>query len=81
MAFLHFIILMAALGQRQCYERRLSWHRLMFILIGNYSGKFAAIFAGSENAWTLSSELSWHKTHRLAGRLFILLGAIIGLSG
>ncbi len=83
MAFLHFIILMAALGQPVNVMKGVCLGiGLMFILIGNYSGKIRSNFMlGVKTPWTLSSELSWHKTHRLAGRLFILLGAIIGLSG
>jgi len=83
MAFLHFIILMAALGEPVNVMKGVCLGiGLVFILIGNYSGKIRSNFMlGVKTPWTLSSELSWHKTHRLAGRLFILLGAIIGLSG
>ena len=31
-------------------------------------------FVGIRTPWTLSSELSWTKTHRLGGRLFVLVG-------
>ena len=34
-------------------------------------------FAGIRTPWTLSSTLSWQKTHRLAGRLFVLAGLIL----
>ena len=32
---------------------------------------------GIRTPWTLSSELSWQKTHRLGGRLFILMGLFL----
>jgi uncharacterized membrane protein len=34
-------------------------------------------FVGVRTPWTLSSEASWARTHRLAGRLFIACGVII----
>lgn len=83
MAFLHFIILIAALGEPINVMKGVCLGiGLVFILIGNYSGKIRSNFMlGVKTPWTLSSELSWYKIHRLAGRLFILLGAIVGLSG
>jgi uncharacterized membrane protein len=48
---------------------------LMFILIGNYLGKLRPTwFVGIRSPWTLSSEESWNKTHRLGGRLFMIFG-------
>ena len=34
-------------------------------------------FAGIRTPWTLSSKLSWEKTHRLGGRLFVLAGLLM----
>ena len=49
---------------------------ILFILIGNYMGKTRSnFFAGVRTPWTLSSDYSWEKTHRLTGRLFMLTGA------
>ncbi len=49
---------------------------LLFMVIGNYMGKTRSnFFAGVRTPWTLSSEYSWEKTHRLVGRLFMLVGA------
>ena len=40
---------------------------------GNYLGKVRSnFFLGIRTPWTLSSELSWEKSHRLLGRLFVL---------
>ncbi|MCB1236749.1 MAG: SdpI family protein [Verrucomicrobiae bacterium] len=55
---------------------------LLFTVIGNYFGKIRSNFVfGIRTPWTLSSELSWAKTHRLGGRLFMLLGLAIALAG
>ena len=49
---------------------------LLFIVIGNYLGKTRSnFFAGVRTPWTLTSDYSWEKTHRLTGRLFMLVGA------
>jgi len=48
---------------------------LLFIILGNVMGKIRPNwFVGVRTPWTLSSKLSWTKTHRLAGWLFILMG-------
>lgn len=50
---------------------------LLFVIIGNYLGKVRSNFImGIRTPWTLSSELSWNKTHRLGGRLFALIGVL-----
>ncbi len=48
---------------------------VLFILIGNYMGKIRPNYMfGVRTPWTLASDLSWNKTHRLTGWLFVLLG-------
>ncbi|MGB0906516.1 MAG: SdpI family protein [Maricaulaceae bacterium] len=50
---------------------------LLFIGIGNVLGKVRQNFMlGIRTPWTLSSELSWEKTHRLGGRGFVLGGLL-----
>jgi uncharacterized membrane protein len=50
---------------------------VLFVVIGNYSGKVRSnFFMGVRTPWTLSSELSWNKTNRLFGRMFMLIGAV-----
>jgi uncharacterized membrane protein len=50
---------------------------LFMIVIGNYLGKTRSMFLGGvRTPWTLSSEYSWQRTHSLAGKLFILSGAL-----
>lgn len=47
-----------------------------FIVLGNYLGKTRSnFFAGVRTPWTLSSDYSWERTHRLAGKLFMATGA------
>jgi immunity protein, SdpI family len=46
-----------------------------FALLGAVMGKIRPNwFIGVRTPWTLSSDLSWDKTHRLAGWLFMLTG-------
>lgn len=58
---------------------------VLFLVVGNYLGQLRSNFtAGIRTPWTLSSELSWSRTHRAAGRLFAGLGLLLlacGLAG
>lgn len=54
----------------------------LFAVLGNYLGKVRSnFFMGIKTPWTLSSDLSWQKTHRLTGRLFVLFGVELLLGG
>jgi uncharacterized membrane protein len=47
------------------------------LLLGNYLPKVKSnFFVGVRTPWTLSSESSWRRTHRLAGWLFTIAGAL-----
>ena len=51
---------------------------ILFIVMGNYFGKIRKnFFLGIRTPWTLSSDEVWARTHRLAGRLFVLLGVFM----
>lgn len=51
---------------------------VLFVVIGNYMGKVRRNYMfGIRTPWTLASDLSWNKTHRLGGRLFVLLGLVM----
>lgn len=51
---------------------------IILIVIGNYFPKLRMNrISGIRTPWTLSSELSWSKTHRLGGRLTILYGLVV----
>lgn len=47
----------------------------LFIGIGNYLGKTRSNwFGGVRTPWTMSSDYSWEKTHRWAGRMMVASG-------
>jgi uncharacterized membrane protein len=47
----------------------------LLIIIGNYMGKLRPTWLiGIRSPWTLSSDESWNKTHRLGGWLFVIIG-------
>ncbi len=78
-AIVHGLILLGATGWEIDMGRILPFLiGIMFLVIGNYQGKIRSTYTlGIKTPWTLSSELSWNKTHRLAGKLFMLLGALM----
>jgi uncharacterized membrane protein len=48
---------------------------VLFIFLGDAMPKTRPnFFVGVRTPWTLSSDLAWQKTHRLAGWLFVLAG-------
>ncbi len=50
---------------------------LLFIVIGNYLPKTRkTFFLGIRTPWTLTSDYTWEKTHRLVGPLYILAGLV-----
>jgi len=50
----------------------------LFIAMGNYLGKVRSNFMfGVRTPWTLTSERSWNRTHRLAGWLFVGFGVVL----
>ena len=50
----------------------------LFLLIGNVLGKVRSNFMfGIRTPWTLTSDLAWNRTHRLAGRLMVGLGLVV----
>ncbi len=50
---------------------------LVFVIVGNYLPKTRSSFIfGIRTPWTLSSDIAWEKTHRLAGPLFIAAGVL-----
>ncbi len=55
---------------------------LLLVLLGNYLGKLRPTwFVGIRTPWTLSSEESWNKTHRLGGKLFMVTGLLMIAAG
>jgi uncharacterized membrane protein len=79
MAMLHAIVVFSALGHEVSINRWICIGLgVFFAVIGNYLGKTRSNFIfGIRTPWTLSSELSWQRTHRLGGRLFLLFGLAV----
>lgn len=51
---------------------------LTFILIGNYMPKTSQSYTvGIKIPWTLNSEDNWKRTHRFAGKVWVLIGLLI----
>lgn len=49
----------------------------LLMVIGNFMGKFRKnFFIGIRTPWTLTSDVVWERTHRLAGWLFVLAGLV-----
>ena len=54
---------------------------LMLVLIGNYLPKCKPSYTiGIKISWTLNSEKNWVATHRMAGKLWVIAGALIMLA-
>lgn len=50
---------------------------LLMIVLGNYLPTFKQNwYLGIKNPWTMSSEQIWNRTHRLAGKLFVVAGLL-----
>lgn len=83
MLFIHIGILLSVMGYNVNMVALVPlFVGLMLALIGNYMGKIRSNwFMGIRTPWTLTSELSWNRTHRLGGRLFIALGLLVMLGG
>lgn len=79
MSAMHIIMVFSGLGYQIAVDRLIPTAiGILFVVIGNYMGKVRSnFFMGIRTPWTLSSELSWSKTHRLGGRLFVLQGFIM----
>ena len=55
---------------------------MLFLVIGNYLPKVRPNYLmGIRTPWTLASDLSWGRTHRLGGRLFVLEGLVLPVLG
>lgn len=55
---------------------------IMFMVIGNYMGKVRQNYMfGIRTPWTIASELSWNKTHRMGGRMLFIFGLLFALFG
>jgi uncharacterized membrane protein len=70
--------MVAAAGYQVPVERIiLTATALLLAVVGNVLGKVRSnYFLGVRTPWTLSSEYSWRKTHRLTGLLMTAVGLV-----
>ena len=75
----HVLTVAAALGADLEISRLvLIGTGLLFVVIGNYLPKVRPNYLmGIRTPWTLASDLSWTRTHRLGGRLFVIEGLVL----
>lgn len=73
------ITIFAGLGYEISIEKIVpAFAGLLFVIVGNYLPKSKQNYTvGIKLPWTLDSERNWNKTHRLAGYLWIIGGAVI----
>lgn len=77
------VSLLAAMGLEASMDRVLpAGAGLLIIVMGNFMGKVRKnFFFGIRTPWTLASDEVWLRTHRLGGKLFVLAGVVLLLSG
>jgi len=88
-AYLHGVVLWAALGHRVNVGRAVvGGVSLLFCLLGNVMGKVRRNFyIGVRTPWTLANDRVWDATHRFAGKAFVAAGVtglaltVIGVDG
>jgi len=80
---LHVLTYAAALGKEVRMEVVMPvLMGAVFIIIGNYLPKCKQNYTiGIKIPWTLHSEENWNRTHRLAGRVWVLCGFLMMLTG
>lgn len=83
LAIIHFSITATALGISVNINAVIDISvGIVLIVVGNFMSKTrSTFFFGIRTPWTLTSELSWYKTHRLGSRLFALHGIGFIISG
>ena len=80
---LHAVTYAAALGKEVRMELVMPIVvGLVLAIVGNYLPKCKQNYTiGIKIPWTLNSEENWNKTHRFAGRLWVVCGIVIILTG
>ena len=83
LAFVHGLLLQAALGDSVLSERAMFVAMgVLFVAIGSaLPGLRSNWFAGIRTPWTLQSERVWERTHRIGGRAFAATGVVVVLAG
>ncbi len=86
LAFLFLVtvlVLLAGIGTPVPMNRALhAGLGLLFVVLGNFMGKLRKnFFIGIRTPWTLANDEVWLRTHRLGGKLFVLAGVGLLVSG
>src|SRR5690606_15651626 len=83
LAIIHSAVIGSALGWAVPLSRIIPIGiGILLLLIGNLMTRMRPNwFMGIRTPWTLSSDLSWRKTHRLAGYGFVLSGLLSIVAG
>jgi uncharacterized membrane protein len=81
-AALHALIVASALGYALQINRALPVGiGALLVVIGNWLPKTRSNFLfGIRTPWTLSSDYTWRRTHRVGGRVFVGLGLVMMLA-
>lgn len=79
MLLLHALMVATALGMTVDVPRVVSGGvGALLAVTGNYLAKLRSnFFIGIRTPWTLSSELAWHRTHRVGGKVFVAVGLLM----
>lgn len=82
MLVMHVIVLLSASGQPVAMDRVMMpavgvFIAIMGILLPRAHPNW---FVGIRTPWTLTSDLSWERTHKIGGNLFVALGVLMILS-
>ena len=82
-AVMHIVSYATALGKDVPMEMVMPvLFGLIFAIVGNYLPKCKQNYTiGIKIPWTLDNEENWNKTHRFAGRLWVVCGFAIMLTG
>ena len=81
--FVGLIALLAGAGEPIPMDRAiLILMGLLLALLGNFMGKFTRnFFVGIRTPWTLANEEVWLLTHRLGGKVFVVVGLAVAAAG
>ena len=79
MAFIGYLVLRAAMHGGELPQTPIFVAiGILFAVMGNLLGKVTRnFFVGIRTPWTLASEEVWYRTHRLAGKLFVIGGFFV----
>ena len=79
LAFTYGVMVLAAFGNHIDMTTVICFAAAALLMVcGNLMGKLRPNwFVGVRTPWTLSSKMSWNKTHRLAGWLLMLMGLLL----